>query len=319
MSRSESKISRKPQISSVFLLEVEVRITVWCCESKLNCEGLPPLYACADLLWTRWTLREVAEWSQGGAEPALWVLAPARFPFRRSLSAAPGWRMRAGEEMNHNSMLYNFQICWYRSMVWRFHRSDVKVCASGHHALIFKSVEIETWLAAVKKIHLPVVCWQLHVSANSQECGRQSKGKRVCSRLSPKHDAPLSVQSGTFQRWSKKDRFSAWPAVSRPKPTQDMGVSQKIGLPQNGWFIMKNLINMDDLGVPLFSETSISNGSCLEEYSWKWTITTSNGNVARPLVILASPNRTDWTHELQSMESWPNHIVICSIVYSPNM
>ena len=29
----------------------------------------------------------------------------------------------------------------------------------------------------------------------------------------------------------------------------------KIGVPQNGWFIVETPIKMDDLGVPLFLET----------------------------------------------------------------
>ena len=41
-------------------------------------------------------------------------------------------------------------------------------------------------------------------------------------------------------------------------PTIHIWVFPKIGIPQNGWLIMENPIKMDDLGVPLFWQTSIS-------------------------------------------------------------
>ena len=56
-------------------------------------------------------------------------------------------------------------------------------------------------------------------------------------------------------------------------------VFPKIGVPQNGWYIMETPIKTDDLGVPLFLETPVCTfwylagwrGTQHEKYIWKST------------------------------------------------
>ena len=47
------------------------------------------------------------------------------------------------------------------------------------------------------------------------------------------------------------------PGLTMQARPERIWVFPTIGVLQNGWFIMENPIKMDDLGVPLFSETSI--------------------------------------------------------------
>ena len=66
---------------------------------------------------------------------------------------------------------------------------------------------------------------------------------------------PQNTPKGYFLV-GKKTPWVCW--GNPPFKETTIWVFPKIGVPQNGWFIMEIPVKMDDLGVPLFSETPIS-------------------------------------------------------------
>jgi len=72
----------------------------------------------------------------------------------------------------------------------------------------------------------------------------------------------FTKESPPEDRWVATDFFLG--------PRCAIWVFPKIGIPQNGWFTMENPIKMDDLGVPLFSETPIYIGNA-RRACWKCT------------------------------------------------
>ena len=76
---------------------------------------------------------------------------------------------------------------------------------------------------------------------------------RMCVRRPGLCDS-TPAETGNGAATTEKKRSASKSKGSRLR----VWVFPKIGASQNGWFIMENLIKMDDLRVPLFSETSVS-------------------------------------------------------------
>ena len=79
-------------------------------------------------------------------------------------------------------------------------------------------------------------------------------GARLAGTCSNSLEAGVS---GVRCRGTTAWRTKIWRVVSDLSLENIYDVFPKIVVPQNGWFMMENLIKMDDLGVPLFLETPI--------------------------------------------------------------
>ena len=103
----------------------------------------------------------------------------------------------------------------------------------------------------------------IYMDSNLQD--RKLRGY-FCNKLTPQ---PPCHMSGKLLGQFLGAKSGRWKKPQRVLQHLATWVFPKIGVPQNGWFILEIPIKMDDLGVPLFSETSKSNCHFLYLTGWK--------------------------------------------------